>query len=142
MNMTSYLAPMEYIRSLVDLYRSIYKLPPIQEDSLSQFSQQSDVSLPRFSFEKSQLVEKHERMKWPLPKPVYWHIGSLVVFRTEIIEGDDDDEDDELLMSAVTVGKEVFGDLLWCNCAVHKRVRYQERVDMLREGRYNGDSGW
>jgi hypothetical protein len=144
-----------YIPSLVDLYRSIYNLPPIQDDSLSQFSQESEISLPRFSFEKREIVEKIQRVKWPLPKPVYWHIGKIVVFRTEIVvfrteivvfrteivEGEDDD-DEELMMSAFEVGREEFGHVLWCNCAVHKRVRYRERVDLLEKGRFNGRTGW
>lgn len=81
-----------------------------------------------------------------MPEPVYWHIGNIVTFMTELIdsdEGDDDDQDEVLLLSTATVQPGAFRNLLWCNLEVHKRLCYKERVDMLLEGRFNGrKKGW
>lgn len=135
-----------YIRSLVDLYRSIYGLPPIQDDSSSHHSEnvhaESTLSLPRFSFEKQEMVDMGKEILWPVPKPVYWHVGRIVVFKTELVEGESEDEEDELLLNIVSARPEEFAKLLWCNCAVHRRVRYAERISLLAEGQFNGKAKW
>jgi len=133
-----------YIRSLVDLYRSIYGLPPIQDDSILDHGE-STLSLPRFSFEKQDIVEMVEmgkEMLWPVPKPVYWHVGRIIVFKTELVEGESVDEEDELLLNIVSAGPEEFTKLLWCNCAVHRRGRYAERIGLLTKGQFNGKEKW
>jgi hypothetical protein len=100
------------------------------------------LDLPHFSFEKDAIVEKTKEMLWPLSNPDYWHIGKIVVFKTELVEGEGPDDEDVLLLKAVTVRPEDFAKLLWCNVAVHKRVRYGERVELLGYGRFNGRNGW
>ena len=130
-----------YIRSLVDLYRSIYNLPPIQEDTSSQHHE-APLELPRFDFKKHAVVEKSKEMLWPLPEPVYSHIGKIVIFKTELVEGEGMDDEDHLVLNTVAVMPEHFAKLLWCNVAVHKRVRYAERVGLLGEGKFNGRERW
>jgi hypothetical protein len=133
-----------YVRSLVDLYRSVYNLPPLQDDAAREQQQQqvsaAAVQLPRFSFDVGRV--DGQASVWALPKPVYWHVGQLVVFKVELAEKMGSGKEDDLVLRAVTVGPERFGGLLFCNVAVHRRVCYQERVGMLLEGRFNGRETW
>ena len=131
-----------YIRSIVDLYRSIYNLPPIQDDDVQ--TEQLAFQLPRFSFDtRTRPLEENQEPLWTLPKPIYWHIGKIVVLKVKLVERDRGGSiDDELLLSAVTVTPESFAKLLFCNVAVHKRTSYQERMGMLFEGRFNGRGKW
>lgn len=141
-------ADSSYIRSLIDLYRSIYHLAPIQDnpenpDRTAPQALQVDVQVPVPT--KQNPIEKSEQLIWPLPEPVYWHIGTIVTLMTELVDSDDEDGDldDFLLLRAVTIPPEVFNNLLWCNIAVHKRLCYKERIDLLLEGRFNGrKEGW
>jgi len=148
-----------YVRSLVDLYRSFYNLPPIQDDAVQQQQQHDHAAatyLPRFSFdtrdtEQPEASHEHSGAQvsvWPLPKPEYWHVGKLVVFKVQLKESpagnveSSGGGDDGLVLRAVAVGPERFATLLFCNVGVHRRICYQERVDMLLEGRFNGKGGW
>jgi hypothetical protein len=130
-----------YVRSLVDLYRSIYNLPPIQDDAALQ--------LPRFSFDAEPGPRGRlggQAALWALPKPVYGHVGKLVVLKVQLAESSvgsgDGGEEDELVLRAVAVGPERFAQLLFCNVSVHRKVCYEERVGMLLEGRFNGRERW
>lgn len=134
-----------YVRSLVDLYRSIYQLPPIQDDENPPSTPDSaDFQLPRFSFDdKLQLIGRDSMAKdWPLPKPIYWHIGEIIVLKVKLADREESYEgDDEIVMTAVRVAPESFARLLVCNIAVHRRMVYRERVNMLMEGSFNGKKG-
>jgi len=133
-------ADQAYIRSLVDLYRSIYSLPPIPDDTAKESS--TNFVIPRLSFEsRSDDTEKRIQKVWSLPKPVYWHIGKLVVLKVKLANKKET-EDDEWILNASVVTPQNFARLLFCNVDIHKRLRYQERVDMLLEGRFNGRTTW
>jgi hypothetical protein len=131
-----------YVRSIVDLYRSIYNLPPIQDDDVQQ--ERPTFQLPRFSFDtRTEPLEKDQESLWTLPKPIYWHIGKIVVLKVKLVQRDRGGSiDDELLLSAVTVSPESFAKFLFCNVAVHKKSSYRERMNMLFEGRFNGREKW
>lgn len=131
-----------YIRSLVDLYRSIYSLPPIQE-VLSKDDSDNFV-LPKLSFDlRNESSERKLGNKWALPRPVYWHIGQLVLLKIKLVEREGNKtQEDEWGLNAVTIAPEDFANLLFCNVDIHKRLRYQERVEMLLEGRFNRKVSW
>lgn len=60
------------------------------------------------------------------------------------MEGKADDEmnEDGLILRVLTVAPDEFARLLFCHVSVHRRVSYQERVDLLLAGRFNGREGW
>jgi hypothetical protein len=130
-------ADSEYVRSLVDLYRSIYNLAPIQDN----VQQEPTPWLPRLSFDTRDTKPKPDSKPWPLPLPEYFHIGKIVVFKVKLAEPAAEG-DDELILRAVAAAPEHFAKLLFCNVSVHGRVCYQERVKMLSEGRFNGRESW
>jgi hypothetical protein len=126
-----------YALSLVDLYRSIYSLPPIQDNKQNVPAPE----LPRLSFDAINAGNNHLPV-WPLPQPEYWHIGQLVVFKVKLAELAADDSldggKDELVLRTVTVSPEAFGKLLFCDVSSHRRESYRERVNLLLKGRFNG----
>jgi hypothetical protein len=64
-----------------------------------------------------------------------------VVLKIKLAEKQDK-EDDEWELDAVAIAPEEFARLLFCNVDIHKRLRYQERVEMLLEGRFNRRISW
>lgn len=134
-----------YVRSLVDLYRSIYKLPPIQEAGPQVFGTSAEAQTPPAEVRSSQAVAEEEEVgkHWSVPNPEYWHIGERVVLRRSITTRHaSDDPKEELALSALSVAAEEFAKLLFCRLTVHRRVQYQERVELIAEGRFNGRHGW
>ncbi|KAH0561982.1 hypothetical protein GP486_003311 [Trichoglossum hirsutum] len=137
----------DYVRSLVDLYRSIYSLPPIQDRP----EQDPTPRLPRLSFDtRNANPAPDPRPSWPLPSPEYFHIGQIVVFKVKLAEpaadggagGGAASDADDLVLRAVTVAPNHFARLLFGSVSVHGRVCYRERVKMLLEGRFNGRESW
>lgn len=132
-----------YIRTLVDLYRSIYQLPPIQ-DSNSQTTGLTDNG----STHKGETWGDRDRKYWIVPKPEYYHIGKRVVLKLGIVPDqwsnheDSDDPKGQLSLSASCISAEEFAKLLFCRINVHSRACYEERVALIRESRFNGKSGW
>jgi hypothetical protein len=127
-----------YIRSLIDLYRSIYDLPPIDERV------PKDIGTPQIpstnphgeSFsDRNEATAKY----WALPEPTYWHFGELVVLKLGIST---EEPENQLALSAWNISPENFEKLLFCRVAVHRRVVYQERVQLLAAGRFNGRRGF
>lgn len=134
-------ADQAYIRSMVDLYRSIYGLPPIKDDVPKE--ELSHFVLPRLSFESRMGGVEEKKMLWSLPRPVYWHIGKIIVLKVKLAERHETKSDkDEWILRALTLTPEDFVELLFCNVDIHKRIRYQERLEMLAEGRFNGRASW
>jgi hypothetical protein len=104
----------------------------------------TDFVLPRLSFDlKIDSAENRQAKLWSLPKPVYWHIGKIIVLKVKLAEKNEGaGGDDEWIMRALTLPPDDFVKLLFCNVDIHKRLRYQERVDMLAEGKFNGTRSW
>jgi hypothetical protein len=139
-----------YIWTLVDLYRSIYKLPPIQD-----LNSQTTGDAPRVesltdndSTHKGEAWGNRDGKYWIVPKPEYHHIGKRVVLKIGIIPGQWTDHErsnepkGQLSLSASCISAEEFAKLLFCRLTVHSRACYQERVALIRESRFNGKSGW
>jgi hypothetical protein len=134
-----------YALSLINLYRSIYSLPSIQDDDSRHRQNFPIPQLPRFGFD-TKIAEINQLPVWPLPQPEYWHLGQIVVFKVKVAETIVDDSldggKDELVLHTVAVSPEEFGKLLFCDVSSHRRISYQERVDLLREGCFNGKKAW
>ncbi|KAL2127129.1 hypothetical protein VTI74DRAFT_11270 [Chaetomium olivicolor] len=135
-----------YILCMVNLLRSRYGQPLLVRDSRSVLP---DLSPKRTEQPKSGAAEphteephathEHDRLEqenfWPLSKPLYSHVGRIVILLTRI-------EVDRLELKAVEVPTTTFAQLLFCRLAVHHRVSYAERIRQLEKGQFNGMDGW
>ena len=116
-----------YIRSLVDLYRSIYNLPPIQYEDAQKT--QHAPNMDSWSISSSEITDIP---CWSLPDPDFWHIGQLVLLKMSFPDLDDDDTlNDELLLNAFQVTPEDYAGLLFCRTTVHSRATYEDRIKLL-----------
>jgi hypothetical protein len=153
-------ADAKYVLSLVDLYRSIYGLPPIQREDEEIVKGNTMPSIESASVHQispgsgagSGDRESVGSMDWRLPEPEYWHPQEIVVLKlglrdTGAHNEENDDEGvasvrDSVALAAVRVLPEDFARLLFCRVAVHHRLRYRERVDMIAQGMFNNLGGW
>ncbi|KAI9866048.1 MAG: hypothetical protein M1813_002015 [Trichoglossum hirsutum] len=154
-------ADTKYVVSLVDLYRSIYGLPPIQKVGQENSKQDSTPSIaptavPNVGLETGAGLmdgELIENGNWRLPEPEYWHLQTIVVLKLSLKDiGADSDENDaeedaagvrsSVALTAVKATPEEFAKLLFCRVSVHHRIHYRERVEMISQGTFNGSSGW
>lgn len=132
-----------YVRSLVDLYRSIYKLPPIQDNLATD----SPISLTQQPDDPSRASTGTKERVWTIPRPSYRHVGECVLLRlgqrlqTEIDEGANDSSS-QFVLTAWSVDADEFASLLFCRVLVHRRVHYQERIEQIAGGCFNGRNGW
>lgn len=139
-----------YIRTLVDLYRSIYDLPAAQDHDF-----QTTIAAPgaktlsnnNIKDDEEAWREKSEKY-WIIPNPVYRHVGKRVVLKLGIIPTQDGYHESncnptrQLALSALCIPNDEFAKLLFCRVTVHSRVCYQERIALIAEGRFNGRNGW
>ena len=118
-----------YIRSLVDLYRSIYHLHPIEGEGSQQSlnvqalknssTWSSDATVPR---------------SWFLPSPDFWHVGDIILLKLELPCADNgarNGMNGTLALRAFKVGPDEFAKFLFCRISVHARVCYTDRVETL-----------
>lgn len=139
-----------YIRTLVDLYRSIYRLPPIQEvDSrVTGTTLESQTSSAKDINDQGEVRGNQARKYWIVPKPEYYHVGKRVVLKLSFVRGQygdpesNDGRKGHLVLNASCIPAEEFAKLLFCRVAVHSRVCYEERVRLISEGCFNGRNGW
>jgi hypothetical protein len=133
-----------YMLSLVNLYRSIYHLPPIEEADSEKGSKSNAQENYIHQTGAGQDVNKEY---WTLPEPYYHHIGERVVLRLSISGGENDEgseegREEQLMLSAFQVHAEDFAKLLFCRVPVHAREYYGERVGLITKGRFNGRNYW
>jgi hypothetical protein len=120
-----------YLRSVVELYRSRYALPPlaggyVEKPSIASLAVHASVGL---------------KGHWALPPPTYYLVGDVVVLKTclETSQQADDSVSEATtlaipLLKAVKVSAVDFSKLLFCDVAVHRRMVYLERLEMLATG--------
>ena len=134
-----------YIRSLVDLFRSIYGLPHIEDKGTvtedwkvlnglgPQFS--GDGSLPTLRLSKLRL--------WDLPRPELFHVGPIVALKAGYSSTPAPGETAlDWDLRAYLVPPEEFAQLLFCRVSVHSRQIYAENMREISNGRVNGRTGW
>jgi hypothetical protein len=138
-----------YVRSLVDLYRSIYGLPPIQETISQNETLSTDTVNPAFNSKSDEAkVSAHASGRaWIFPPPQFQHIGEIVVLQLERVVKNESVErapefKDQVALTAWKVAQQDFIKLLFCRLAVHSRKPYQERIDMVAKGCFNRREGW
>jgi hypothetical protein len=139
-------ADQPYLRSLVDLYRSLFQLPPIKDDESAETGKTPSPAQEGPGQEASRPQEA--KRPWDLPAPEFWLVGEVVLLRTEIIEVQVDDGQDkptmdmERALKIFTVDSEEFAKLLFCRISVHRRNEYYKRVDLIENGQFNAQNGW
>lgn len=143
-------ADKNYLRSVIDLYRSRQGLPMLWTSSSSSHHRLDIAGADAGKAgggpagAGSEPLEMQENQMWPLPPPVFHLVGDIVVLGICLdVEGGDlddrvDDSDDILeekepksTLKAEVVTPEVFTRLLFCDIGVHRRAAYLKRVDML-----------
>jgi len=137
-------ADQTYVRSLIDIYRFIYKLPPLMEDSICETdgtAQRQSYVLPPLFFdqteERVQETNASSARQWKLPKAEYNIIGDLVLLRKV---RDTLLSEQRLLAQSITSAE--FQNLLYCGKETHSRTEYVARVNTMLQGRFNRRDGW
>ncbi|KAH0558381.1 hypothetical protein GP486_004959 [Trichoglossum hirsutum] len=135
-----------YVRSLVDLYRSLFQLPPIKDDKSGETG-----TTPSSTQEGSDLEASRPQVakrSWDLPAPEIWLVGEVVLLRTEIVETQANDGqgkptvDMKRALKVFAVAPEEFAKLLFCRISVHRRNEYHKRVGLIESGQFNAQNGW
>lgn len=110
-----------YLNSLVDLYRSRYGLPPLHTPALTSLAAHAGAA--------------GGKGMWPLPPPQFQLLGDIIVLKSCVGPAGDDESDATKFvhhsLQPVRLTADEFGRLLFCDVAVHRRVVYLERMDML-----------
>jgi hypothetical protein len=120
-----------YVRSLVNLYRSSYDLPPVAGVELVPAQGEAQSSGGE--------TDAGEEKVWKLPRPQYWHPQDQIVV---LKLGLGDYGEQGVVLSAVRTDREEWEELLFCRVGVHSRGFYLERVEMIAQGKFNGRIGW
>ncbi|KAF3481519.1 uncharacterized protein GIQ15_04278 [Arthroderma uncinatum] len=131
-----------YIICLVNLLRSLHGRPPLgsDEDEANFHAVPSPETLnpeTKASDSANLLAEN----VWPVTPCYYHHVGPRIVLLKRL-EQAFQSEGYLLELRAMIVPPEEFQKLLFCRLAVHRRVCYAERVQMIEEGKFNGCSSW
>jgi hypothetical protein len=139
-----------YISSLVDFYRWIYNQPPLtnickDHNKMSARELQTSTNAPESTTESTS--QASDNVSWPLPPAELSHIGQRVILKmslptTSANEINGVNVADDLTLSAWRVSTKDFEKLLFCRVAVHHKVLYQERIERLAKGCFNGRNGW
>jgi hypothetical protein len=134
-----------YVRSLVDLLRSIYHLPKIEDTGTAADDWEV---LHGFGHKLAgdgtrNAHRQHNLPVWDLPRPELHHIGPAIVLKATY--HDDETTGDvgrEWNLSAYTVEAREFAKLLFCRISVHARPIYVENTREIAQGRLHGRDGW
>ncbi|GIJ86995.1 hypothetical protein Asppvi_005894 [Aspergillus pseudoviridinutans] len=139
-----------YILSIVNIFRSMYGQPPLLPsdtnlgcDIPSQHPtapppSEPDSAARTFSHKAYLENEKSAAFAakiWPVPRPLYYHVGKKVVLLMRL-------EEDDVQMKAVQILTPAFEKLLFCRVAVHSKICYSERIQLIEKGRFNGYDSW
>jgi hypothetical protein len=123
----------DYIRSVVNLYRSRYNLGPVANDDEAA-AQQAPALASTESDPKAD--GKGSPRLWRLPAPLLANLGEIVVLKDANPDGE------EVRLNAVSVSPREFSNLLFVRSAVHSRAMYLDNIRTLKGGRFNGAEGW
>ncbi|PIG84970.1 hypothetical protein AARAC_010899 [Aspergillus arachidicola] len=121
-----------YKHCLVDLIHSMYN----QQPSLPR-SEPSSTTVDSLFTDDSESFSKGK--DWPVLPSIYSHVGPRIVLllrvKTSLKES-------SLRLRAIEVPRADFDRLLFCRVAVHRRVCYGERVELITKGELNGRNTW
>jgi hypothetical protein len=115
-----------YLRSLVDLYRASYSLPPSRASTTSSLTAPTQSTLSGVT------------SIWPLPRPTFQLLGDIILL-DEVVTTDDEKLDRGIpLMRALSVSPDELSKLIFCDVEVHRRKAYMERLKAIWLGACRG----
>lgn len=122
-----------YIRSLVDLYRSRYGLPPISDDAPLEREYRVSLDLSSSNDGCARRSNGDNSSDWSLPKPELHLIGDIILLKTALKMNvtTDGQRIGETFLKAVKVSSEQLGRLLFCSTAVHRKLYYADQVKLI-----------
>lgn len=130
-----------YILSLINLHRSIYRMPRMQGVDTPSDNVLEDIK--SFAPFDSSSVESSTGKIWISPRAFFTHVGERVVLHMQLCEESlGSGNDDEVELIAFRVQEQAFQNLLFCRIAVHSRIEYRRRVELIAQGCFNGLKGW
>jgi len=127
----------DYIRSLVDLYRSRFNLKPLADSGKIE-SPQAPATTIVFNHLTQQQESKDDKFPpiWPLSAPLLAVAGDIVVLK------DSNPNGEEVRLSALLVDPREFSSLLFVRSAVHSRTIYLDNINRIEGGKFNRKEGW
>jgi len=132
-------ADQAYIRCIVDLYRASYGLSPVTDDLVSQPSDSEVPPLAGKDVWVAQILDQPNAR--PLPRPLLWSFGYRVVLKVEPVRQGSIVHGGLLVgkrLKALKVTPEVLSTLIFTKVSVHSRVVYEERMEEIAKGHFNG----
>jgi hypothetical protein len=139
-------ADQTYIRSLIDIYRSVHNLPPLMNDAICEHDSNAENNtfiLPPLVFDDEEATASGhdtvavEGRHWKLPRAEYHIIGDLVLLRKVRMTSS---SDQILLAHSITLTG--FQNLVYCGKETHSRTAYGDRVAMMLRGKFNHKEQW
>jgi hypothetical protein len=127
-----------YVRSLVDLYRSLFQLAPVLDD---ESADSKTISSSAESRTDSEVTLSQGGKMWSLPEPAFWPLGEIILLKIEAVKIQAENGGTEgmaapmgRILKAFKVEPEEFAHLVFCRIPVHRRNEYQKRVKMILDG--------
>jgi hypothetical protein len=121
-----------YKGSLVNLIHSMYNQQPL----LAMLETSSTTVDSLITDDSNYFVKGRD---WPVPPSVFSHVGPRIVL---LLRAESRLKESSLRLHAFEVPRADFDRLLFCRVAVHRRVCYGERVDLIAKGEFNGRTSW
>ncbi|KAF2137418.1 uncharacterized protein K452DRAFT_278667 [Aplosporella prunicola CBS 121167] len=123
-----------YIRSIVDLFRSMYGQPILSDVDERLAMPEGALHVSGSCTDGAKIYER-----WLLPPPEYCHYGDIIVLQHTLRplnpNGQDDlTTDGKLILKAWKVSWAEFSQLLFGRVAVHSRENYQKRIVKIAGG--------
>ena len=142
-----------YLRSLIDLFRSVYGLGPGMNDEIVRQEEKPGTSntedtqcvLPPLNFpnvDQKAAVSPTEDRPWALPIPDYHTFGDLVLLRKEHNTRVESKQRSSKELRALSIRAQDFEMLLYCGIKVHSRTHYEDRMESVLQGKFNYKNGW
>ncbi|KAH8591652.1 hypothetical protein B0O99DRAFT_690460 [Bisporella sp. PMI_857] len=147
-------ADQAYVRSLIDLYRSIYKLEPLMSDTIMRDQQVAEpiikYELPPLDFGNSDsdsdcgadFKASSPDSEWKLPLAEYHIIGELVLLRNKRNASTEMGPRTSRVLQALSISAREYEKLLYCGIQTHSRTYYEDRVGLLLKGEFNYKKQW
>lgn len=142
-----------YVRSLIDLLRSVYGLGPSMNDEIvrqeekpgTPDTEDTQFVLPSLDFSnvgpKTAFNPADDR-PWTLPIPDYHTFGDLVLLRKEHNTRVVTKQRSSKELRALSIRAQDFEKLLYCGIKIHSRIHYTDRMESVLEGKFNYKGEW
>lgn len=142
-----------YLRSLIDLFRSVYGLGPGMNNEIirqekkpgTPNTEDTQCVLPPLNFpnvDQKAAVKPTEDRPWNLPIPDYHTFGDLVLLRKEHNTRVESKQRSSKELRALSIRAQDLEKLLYCGIKIHSRAHYEDRMESVLQGKFNYKNGW